>query len=415
MMLRLQFGLFLLWFVFGTVLMAASSADDWRQWRGPNRDGISNETDLLSSWPKEGPPEVWRIPVGEGYSGVSIADGRMFTMFNDDDGEFVGCFDADTGRELWRLRTDRRYTDTWGNGPRVTPTIQGDRLYTVGARGKVFAMDTKSGRTVWTVDLAADFNCSIPNLGYSNSPLVEDDLIIVCGGGLRENAVLALDRRNGRLIWKAHSEQQSYSSPIAITAQDVRQIVVFTGGSVVSLSPKTGQIYWKHPWPNSYTENVATPIFIAPDRLFFSAKHSVGNGAGVLKIQSSNDGQLAPEVLWENNVMQAHFSSGVLDDNHIYGTHLSILKCIDVRTGEEKWAARGFGEGSVVLVDGRLIVLGTRGVLALVQATPKGYVEISKKQILHGRCFTSPSLANGKLYLRSMSEIVCLNLTRSGT
>ena len=386
---------------------------DWPQWRGPNRDGISPEKGLMTQWPHEGPRVIWRIPLGEGYSGISISQGLAFTMYSRGHDEFVVALEADSGERVWRFRTDDMYTNSWGNGPRVTPTVEGDRLYTLSARSKLYALDARAGRLFWKHDLAEEFGCDIPDLGYSNSPLIESDLLIVVGGGRRPNkGVLAFDKWTGKLAWASYADHSGYSSPIAVSVNGVRQIVFFTGTSIVSVSPKDGTVIWKYPWRTSSFENVATPVFIPPDKLFFSSAHPLDKGSAVLQVITSATSVTA-KILWKSNVMKNHFSTVVLHDNHLYGTDRYILKCIEATSGEEKWAARGFGEGSLILADGHHVVLGTYGDLALVEATSLRYNEVARAKPLRGKCYTPPTLANGRLYLRNESEMVCLELKHS--
>jgi outer membrane protein assembly factor BamB len=208
-------------------------------------------------------------------------------------------------------------------------------------------------------------------------------------------------------VWKSHTDKQGYSSPIAITVGGIRQIVFFTGTALVSVSP-SGDVYWKYPWRTDYDANIATPLFIPPDKVFISS--SYGTGAAVVKIAAENGKSTVSEV-WRNKVMENHFNSSVLNQGYIYGFDNAVLKCIEASTGTEKWKQTGFGKGSLILADNRLIVLGERGQLALVEATPSQYKEVARTQIIEGKTWTMPSLAGGKLYLRDQKEILALDLT----
>ena len=402
-------------------LTAAAQATDWPQWRGPQRDGISSETGLLQSWSADGPAVQWRTQLGNGFSGISIANGRVFTMFAQGDDEFAICLDAETGAERWRHRTGPYYKETQGgDGPRSTPTVEGEIVYVLGATGKLFALAAASGAPIWEKDLVAEFDSEVPKWGFSTSPLIEGDLLLVEAGGRDGNFVVdmvidrktavtavALDKATGATAWTALNEKMSYSSPIAFTAAGARQLAYFTAYSLTGLAPEDGRVYWRYPYKTRYDVSAATPIFIPPNRLFISTGDD--NGGVVLQIKSHGD-SLAIEPVWQNKKMKNHFGTSVLYDNHLYGFDNAILKCLDAHTGQEKWKTRGYGKGTLLVADGQLIVLGEEGQLGLVEATPAGFREKTKAQVLNGRCWTMPSLADGRLYVRDESEIVCLNV-----
>jgi len=378
---------------------------DWPQWLGPNRDGISLETGLIKSWPKEGPEVLWRTQIGEGYSGISGAQGRIYTMDSRQDDEFVVCMDASDGEEIWRARTDEKYKNGEGNGPRSTPTVDGDQVFSLSARGKLQALRADSGEKLWEHDLVPEFGSNIPGWGFSTSPLIEDNLLLVEVGGNDTNSIVAFEKETGDVAWSSHTDQPSYSSPISITFRSVRQIIFLTAKTLVSVSPLDGQIFWKYSWEGGI--NIATPIFIPEDKIFISTSYD--KGSVLLQMIPEGDQFLIKEV-WKSRVMKNHFNSSVLNNGHLYGFDNAILKCIEADTGEEKWKHRGLGKGSLIYVDGHLIVLGEEGRLVLVEANSTKYIEKAGTQILRGRCWTSPTLAAGKLYLRDQNEMVCLDV-----
>ena len=395
-------GLSLLFLFFTLTAIAA----DWPQWRGPNRDGISKETGINKNWSTSTPKLLWRAPLGAGYSAIAVSQGRLYTMAAKGDSEVVACMDAATGKEIWNTRTDANYESGQGDGPRSTPTVDGNWVYAIGARGKLYALNAKDGKKVWFHDLQAEYGSEIPGWGTSTSPLVEGDLLLVDIGGKSGHSIGAFNKRSGELVWKTHTDKQGYSSPIAINANGARQILFFTGTSLVSVSP-TGNVNWKYPWRTSYYANIATPVFIAPDKVFISTAYDTG--AAVLKLTGGKE-KLSFQELWKNKVSQNHFNSSVLLNNHLYGFDQGILQCVEVNSGTEKWKQSGFGKGSLILVDGHLIVLGEKGQLALVEATPAGYKEKGRLQPFNGKTWTSPAFADGKLYLRDTKEVLCLNL-----
>ncbi|MCI0446605.1 PQQ-like beta-propeller repeat protein [bacterium] len=375
---------------------------DWPQYRGINRDGISRETGLLKTWPETGPKVFWKAEVGPAYSAIAASGGRLFTMDSKGADEFVVCFDATNGKELWRYRNDASFDNDQGNGPRSTPVVDGNMVYALGALGQLTALSTQDGKKVWAHNLKTEFGSEIPQWGTSTQPLVEKDLLIVDVGGDSGQSIMAFHKKNGTIQWKTHTDKQGYSTPIAVTVNSTRQILVFTGTTLVSVSPQ-GNFLWKYPWRTSYDANIASPIFVAPDKVFISSSYDTG--AALLQIKGSS-----VQEIWKSRIMKNHFNSSVVDGNNLYGFDDAILKCIDVITGAEKWKQSGFGKGSLILADGHLIVLSERGKLALVEATPTAYKEVASFQALDGKCWTMPTLANGKLYLRNQKSLVSFDL-----
>ena len=407
------------------VAILTASATEWPQWRGPNRDGVSSEMGILKEWAASGPQVLWKRPLGEGFSGISVSQGRVYTMFSEGNDEFIVCLNATDGQEIWRFRSDDNYHEgQGGNGPRATPTIDGDLLFTISAHGKLYALNAASGQEVWSHDLQRKFGSDMPRWGFSTSPLVDGELLLVEAGGKGEKSIVAFNKNNGDVIWSSHKDKLGYSSPIAITVKGVRQIICFTGTKLVSVSPVDGSIYWQYPWKTGYDVNAATPVFIPPDKVFISSGYDKGaavlqmrvfishddNRAAVEQIKE-NRGKVRIKEIWKNRKMKNQFSSSVFHENYLYGFDNSILKCIEADTGEEQWKTRGFGKGTVIFADGHLIILSDRGKLGLAEATPAGYIEKASAKVLSGLCWTAPTLADGKLYLRDEEEIVCLDMT----
>lgn len=388
-------------------------AADWPQFRGPQRDGRSAETGLARSWGEAGPPVVWRVPVGTGYSSLAVAGGGAYTLLARDGSEFVVRLDAATGREVWRARLGRDFREDpeTGNGPRSTPTVDGDRLYALGSYGNFAALEAATGKVLWQHDLGQEFGAELPHKwphwGYSTSALVEGDQVVLEIGGGRDQAFAAFDRASGKVRWTAHSDEPAYTSPIAVDAAGRRQLVFLTASHVVGLTPQ-GRVLWTYPFPTQYGINVATPVSLPEDRIFVSAAYD--KGAAMIRLRSDGEGVRA-ERLWESRVMENHFNSSVLHGGHLYGFHRGTLKCIEAATGKEMWANRDFGLGSLILADGRLWVLGEQGQLAVAEARPDALTVQAKAQVLNGKCWTPPALAGGRLYLRNQSEAVCLDVS----
>ncbi len=387
----------------------AAGAADWPQYRGPERDGRSAETGLLAVWPAAGPPVLWRAPLGDGYSGITIAGGRVYTIFGAGRDETVIAFDAATGKQLWRYRLDGYRSDDMGGGPRATPTVSGGLLYALSSSGQLAALDAATGASKWEVDLAATYGARIPQWGVSISPLVEGDLLLLDVGGKPGHSLVALNKTTGKLAWAAESDLPGYSAPLALTVEGVRQVLFFTGSALVSVDPASGKLFWRLPWKTDYEVNAAMPVFLPPDRVFISSGY--GTGAVVLEMKKQGSG-VAVEEVWRSKVMKNHFNSSVLVGEHLYGFDDGVLKCIAAATGEEKWRQRGFNKGSLLYADGRLLVLSEQGVLALVEATPEAYRETGRLTVFTARTWTMPSLADGRLFVRSGAELVALKVSR---
>ena len=396
--------------------VSAAGASDWPQWRGPDRNGISHETGISKKWSDGVPRVLWRVPLGEGFSGISVVNGRVYTMFSEGEDEFVVCLDASNGKEIWRFRSDSTYYESeGGNGPRATPTIDGEFLFTVSAQGKFYALNSVNGEKVWSYDLIRDFSSYMPRWGFSSSSLVEDNMLLVEVGGNNGKFIVAFDKTNGDVLWSSLTDKLGYASPIAVTIGGVRQLIVFAGLRLLSVSTDNGELFWSYPWRTGrFDVHAATPIFIAPDRIFISSAY--GKGAAVVKVkvmdspESSSGIKMEVEEIWRSERMQNRLATSVLHGNHLYGFHKTILKCIDANTGTEKWKARGFGEGTLILAEDHLIILGDRGKLGLVEATPAAFNEVASAEVLSGLCWTAPALANGRLYARNEKEMVCLDM-----
>lgn len=378
----------------------------WPQWRGPNRDGISLETGLRTRWPSGGLPVLWKVPGGDGFSSLSIVDGRVYTMVEREEAEWVLCLDAETGQELWKVRSAGSYREPQGgNGPRATPTVDGPRIYTLGATGSLMCLDRLSGGVLWQRNILKDFQAENLQWGVSTSPLVEGNLLLVNVGG-PQASVVAFHKISGEVVWKSYDDVAGYSSPIAIDVDGVREVVFFCGRSVVGLSPADGTVHWKHPWTTLSDMNIATPIY-SPPYLFISSGR--GTGSGVFRLEARN-GSVQAVSVWKSRVMQNHFNSCVQRGRYVYGFDNSILKCIRLADGEVMWADRSVGKGSLIAAQGHLWILGEQGDLGVAEATPEGYREHGRMKILEYKSWTPPALAGGRLYVRDQQHIACIDL-----
>ncbi|MDQ2856524.1 MAG: PQQ-like beta-propeller repeat protein, partial [Acidobacteriota bacterium] len=343
-------------------------AQDWPQWRGPNRDGISKETGLLKQWPAEGPPLAWKAKgAGSGYSSFAIAGGRLFTMGLRGSREYVIAFDVADGKEVWATPHGGAFHNDRGNGPRGTPTVDGDRIYALGGNGDLSCLETRTGKVVWTMNVLQKFGGQNITWGISESPLVIGEKVLVNAGG-QGASIVALNKKDGSLIWKSQNDEEGYSSAIAVDAAGGTQVVFFTATRAVGLDLADGKLRWEYPHPSNNTANVATPI-ARGNRVFISSDY--GTGGGLVEIKA--DGK-AQEVYFTKE-MKNHHSSSVLIGDYLYGFSSSILTAMKFDTGEVAWKDRSVGKGSLVYADGNLYCLSENGVVGLVEATPTGYKE----------------------------------------
>lgn len=386
-----------------------NATQDWPQLRGPNADGISSQTGLLRVWPESGPRAIWRVPLGKGFSGVSVVGDHAFTLFGRQ-GTYLGAFDTATGAERWRLRIDEMYRNSSGDGPRSTPTIDNGIAYVISGRGNLVAVRTENGALAWRHDLREEYRASGPNWGFATSPRVFGGLILVEAGGPGA-ALLAFDKLTGEEVWRTGGDPAGYSTPLLVRIGGQQQAVFFTGRRIVGVNPSNGAELWGTPWETTFGVNAATPIFVPPDKIFVSSGYGVG--AALLRIAGSDDRGV--ETVWHTREMKNQFSSSVLVGDYIYGFDNSVLECIELSRGERMWRARGHGQGSLLYADDHLIVLGDRGSLTLVKLSPGEYLQVSRAQVFQGRTWTAPTLANGILYLRDEQELVALEITETVT
>ncbi|HKR22473.1 MAG TPA: PQQ-binding-like beta-propeller repeat protein [Pyrinomonadaceae bacterium] len=382
------------------VSLLAQSNAIWPQWRGPNRDGISKETGLLKQWPADGPALVWKAAgAGSGYSSFSVANGRLYTMGLRGEREFVVAFDVATGKEAWATAHGGKFENDRGNGPRGTPTVDGDRIYALGGNGDLSALEARTGKLLWSKNVLKEFGGSQIRWGISESPLVVGNKVLVNAGGPGAS-VVALNKNDGAVIWKSQSDGAGYSSAIPLQVNGGTQVIFFTSTRAVGLDLNDGKLLWDYSRPSNNVANIATPI-ARGNRVFVSSDY--GTGGGVVEIKPDGKAQ----EIWFTKEMRNHHSSSVLIGDHLYGFSSAILTAMKFDTGEVVWRDRSVGKGSLVYADGLLYCFSEKGVMGLVEATPAGYVEKGRFTIQMGDLptWTHPVVAGGRLYLRDQDTI----------
>jgi outer membrane protein assembly factor BamB len=396
------------------LFLAMTIAADWPQFLGPNRDGASSETGLLRTWPKGGPPVVWRKPVGEGFSGPVIAGDRLILFHRVGDQERVECLEAGSGKVVWKYDYATNYVDQLGkgNGPRSTPVITGQRVITLGAEGTLHCLDLKQGAKIWSRSLNEEYGVRQSYFGVGTSPLVEEKMVLVNVGG-RDAGIVAFALDRGKETWKATSDGASYASPIAATIDGKRLAVFFTREGVDALNPTSGAVSFRKRWRARYdaSVNAASPLLIG-DRVFISASYETG----ALLLRLRKDGA---DVVWQNDdVMSNHYNTCAYHKGYLYGFDgrqeaRPSFRCVELAGPKVAWNRPEFGCGSMILAEGNLIVLTENGELLLVEATPEAYREKARARVFDAPpCRAQIALANGRLYGRDQKELVCFSLKK---
>jgi outer membrane protein assembly factor BamB len=377
--------------------------DDWSQWRGKNRDGVSAELGLLKDWPASGPALAWTVKgAGEGYSSFAVAGGKVYTLGARGGTEYTMAFDEATGRKVWEVATGTRFRNDRGDGPRATPTIDGGQVYAFGASGDLAVLDAATGKVAWKINVLEKFGGSNIGWGLSESPLVLPDRILITAGASGAS-IVALSRKDGSLLWKSGRDEAGYSSGILHQFQGTPQAIFFTASHGVAVDARDGRELWTYGKASNRTANVATPI-AKGNKVFFSSDY--GTGAGLVALSAEGGAIKASEVYFTRE-MRNHHASSVLVGEHLYGFSSAILTAMKFETGDVAWRDRSVGKGSVVFADDRLYLFSENGVVGLAEANPAGYREHGRFEIRTGSLptWSHPVVANGKLYLRDQDTI----------
>jgi outer membrane protein assembly factor BamB len=390
----------------------APVAGDYAEYRGGKRDGLISGPALARDWKTHPPKELWRQPVGGGYAGFVIQGGVAVTIEQRRDQEAVVCYDTATGTEIWVNTYAADFEETMGGpGPRATPTIAGDEVYSFGAIGDLLCIDLKTGKTKWSVKTLAN-NDNIM-WAMSGSPLVYENMVIVNPGTQRDSAkgkaVCAFNRANGELIWGSGDTRAGYSSPMLATLAGKLQVVQFDADCIAGYDLKDGKRLWKFDWPIGNGVNVAQPLVLSEDRVFISTSYDVAAGA-MLKI-TLDDGKWQVKELWKNNKLRCKFTSPVFYEGHIYGLDEGILACVEASSGKRIWREGRYGHGQLLLTGDLLLILSETGKLVLVQATPEAHHELGSIQVFKSdKTWNHLALARGIAYLRNHEEMACYEL-----
>ena len=383
------------------------NTNSWLQFRGNERNGVSTETNLLEKWPVDGPEKIWEKEIGEGFSEILISNEMLFTLSGEmidslHGFEYAVALDKLTGNEIWKVEIDSIFieVDGWGNGARSTPVVDENNLYCLSGTGKFIALSKNNGKALWKVDFVKELGSTVPRWGFSTSPLLLNDKIIIEVGGTESRAFVAFDKTSGNVLWTRGTAGSVYCSPIKVKIEGQEQILFINGSELISYNAE-GDTLWSFNMP--LRSPTAVPVFIQPNKIFISTVSP--NGSLMLQIVNNEVTQI-----FNTNTLQNHWSSSCYYDGYIYGFNVATLQCISVETGEKKWTKRGFGKGSLIIADNKLLVLSDRGKLIMVDANPETFTVLGSFQALNGRSWTAPSFADGKIFLRNHTEIACYKL-----
>lgn len=396
--------------VFALVATAETArADDWPQWRGPARTGVSQEKGWLDQWPDQGPSIAWKANVGLGFSSFVVAGGKAITAGHAEEKDTVFCFDAVTGKTTWKHSYPSELGDKYFDGGTTgSPTIDGDRVYWLSRWGDLFCLNFADGKVIWQRQLQKEADAQVPTWGFAGAATVYNNLLLLNIG----EAGMAVDKKTGKTIWESAKKDAGYSTPLPIKRAGHDEVLLGNGQGYLAVDPASGKEFWRIRWLTQYGVNAADPIPVG-DFVFISTGY--GKGAAFIKPPA---GEGEPEVVWKSKALRTQLSPGVLVDKYIYGvdgdtTEKATLKCIEAQTGAEKWAHRGFGSGGLIVADGKLIALTGYGELMVAPATPDGFKPASQAQVLGGQTWTAPVLANGFVYCRnSKGDIVAVDLRK---
>lgn len=382
-------------------------SEAWPQFRGQNRDGIVAGEKSSINWIQSQPELIWKKEIGSSFSEIVISRDVIYTMFSDkidsiSGFEYVAAFEKSTGSEIWRSQIDSIFIDVdgWGDGPRSTPAIDENNIYSFSGHGKLTANSRKDGSLIWQRDFIKEYGSTTPRWGYASSPLLVDGKLVMEVGGIDSKAFMAFNPVNGKEIWSKGDGNASHDSPLLVNIEDQDQLIFLNGRKMYSLK-LDGDTLWTYNMP--FGGITAMPVFIAPNKIFVSGVRNPG--FFIAKVENNK----ATEFI-RGSSMKNDYNSCVYSNGKIYGFHVAALRCISAETGEVVWNKRGFGKGSLILAEGNLFVLSDQGKLVLVESDSDTYVEKGSVKAINGKSWTAPSFDDGMIYVRNLTEMACFKV-----
>jgi outer membrane protein assembly factor BamB len=384
---------------------------DWTAFRGATRDSVIRVGEFATNWETAPPKTLWKHPIGPGWSAFTVIGNRLFTQEQRGEEECVVCYDGDSGEEIWAHKDRSRFWEVIaGAGPRGTPTFEGGRLYTMGGNGIVNCLDARTGKQLWEVNVVKLTAATIPEWGLASSPLIVDGRVIVHAGRPTKDGLVALDAETGKTVWSVPAGKHSYSSAHLVEVDGVRQVLIVTDGGLLSVNPTDGKTLWNAEWqlPEGMAR-VVQPALVGPASVILGTGYGEGSKRFDLTLA---DGKWTATQKWLSKDLKPYYNDFVIHKGYAYGFDHNIVVCVDLETGKKKWKQGRYGFGQMLLLADRdlLLILGEQGELALVDATPKGYREVTRFQALTGKTWNHPVVAHGRLYLRNAEEAAAYEL-----
>lgn len=411
-------------FLLALVLVLPLPAADWPQWRGPTRDGDAPAAQLPTKWPAEPPAAKWKAPVGIGYSGPAVAAGKVFIMGRVEGNERCLCFDADTGKELWKVEYPEAFAPpdpSAGKGPSSTPAVDGDRVYMFGLGGMLHCLDTQAGKVLWKHNCRKEYwgvkkmllgvDAWFPPCGAASSPLVDGGTVILSVGGKKAGAFTAFDRNTGAIVWKALDDRGSYASPMIASPGGVKQVIGFTGTRMVGLRHSDHQLLWEVPFKARFEQTIITPV-VWKDLVIVAGE---GRATTAVRVKETG-GKVTTETAWKSDDLKSYLTTPVVFADHLLGfdTRTNRLACLSLDTGEVAWTSpRVPGKyHSLVLAGDVVLCLNSEGELFAFKATPKECVEVAKWKVADKGTWAHLAVAGNRLYVKDKEHLYCYELTK---
>jgi outer membrane protein assembly factor BamB len=382
---------------------------DWPNYRGPSHDGISSETDWQSQWGETGPAVLWKGSVGIGFSTMAVANGRAYISGNtgkDNSTDIVFCFDAETGKELWRHSYPCPLEPkSYEGGTLSTPTVDNGKVYTLSKMGDLFCLDAATGKVLWQKQLNKQMGFELPTWHFSSSGLIAGDVLILNIG----SAGLALNKNTGEIVWQNGKGKCGYATPVPFQTDGQPCLAIMSEVTLFAVKQADGKQLWQFPWKTQFEINAADPV-VAGNQMFITSGYK--HGCALLEISSAG-----AKRLWENKAMAMQINCPIVRDGYVYGFDESTFKCLKLQDGAEQWQDRSLGKGSLMMsADGRLIITSEKGELVIAQADPQKSNVLVRAQVLpKSKCWTSPVLANGRIYVRNAAgDVACVDVKKRG-
>lgn len=387
---------------------------DVPQFLGLKRDGIITDVGLASDWQGQAPKQLWRVNVGEGWGAFCVAGGRAITLEQRDQEEWASAYDLGSGKLLWHHADQTRFSE-WqgGDGPRTTPTFDNGKLYTLGATGILNCLDAATGKLLWTHSLMKEFGMVNLTWGFSSSPLIVDDLVIVAGANKPGPTLMAYDKASSELVWKAGTDENAYASPVLTQIAGKRAVLLNTAPGLLAVDPKSGEVLLNHAWGVDKWPKASQPVVLPGDRVFMSAGY--GMGCAMLKVAVDAEGKWSAETLWENHKMKTQFNSVTPQGDLLVGLDDGRFAAVDMATGDRLWKEGRFGAGQHLLVGDRVLIQNESGPVVLGEASRAGFKQLASLPALSSKTWNYPTLAGRWLLVRNDREAACYELPLAGT